>query len=225
MLKLCPNKIALPLQIIFNNSLQQTKYPTNWKLAHMLLQYLKRVILHCRLITDLYHLCVGKIMERVIYKHVYNHLHQNRLMYEYQSGFLPRHSTVHKLLEIYNNILNSLENKEANCFVFYDFSKAFDKVWHRGLLHKMKAYGITGNLINWFNSYLKSRRQKVVIKNNSAYCELSAGVPQGSVLDPLLFIIYINDIADKLISLSRLFADDTLFGYSNQDIMQLTNVY
>ena len=113
-----------------------------------------------------------------------------------------------------------MENKEAHCFVFCDFSKAFDKVWHRGFLHKMKAYGITGNLINWFN-----RRQKVVIKNNSsAYCEISAGVPQGSVLGLLLFIIYINDIADKLISLSRLFADDTLFGYSNQDTMQLKNV-
>ena len=63
--------------------------------------------------------------------------------------------------------------------VFCDFSKAFDKVWHRGLLHKMKAYGITGKLINWFKSYLKARRQKIVIKNNSsAYCEISAGVPQ-----------------------------------------------
>ena len=70
--------------------------------------------------------------------------------------------------------------------------------------------------------YLKARRQKVVIKNNSsAYCEISAGVPQGSVLGPLLFIIYINDIADKLISLSRLFADDTSFCYSNQDTKQL----
>ena len=127
--------------------------------------------------------CVGKIMERVIYKHVYYYLHQNRLIYEYQSGFLPRHSTVHQLLEIYNSILNSLGNKEAHCFVFCDFSKAFDKVWHRSLLHKMKAYGIIEKLIIWFSSYLKGRRQKVVIKNNSsAYCEISVGVPQGSVL-------------------------------------------
>jgi hypothetical protein len=118
-----------------------------------------------------------------------------------------------------------LENKEANCFVFCDFSKAFDKDWHRGLLHKMKAYGITGNLIDWFSSYLKGRRQKVIIKDNaSAYCEISAGVPQVSVLGPLLFNIYINDLADKLVSLSRLFADDTSFGYSNQDTMQLKNV-
>jgi hypothetical protein len=117
-----------------------------------------------------------------------------------------------------------LEKKEANCFVFCDLSKAFDKVWHQGLLHKMKTYGITGNLFNWFKSYLKVKLQKVVIKNNSsAYCEISAGFPQLSVLVPLLFIIYINDTADKLISLSRLFAGDTSFGYSNQDTMQLKN--
>ena len=149
-------------------------------------------------------------MERVIYKHVYSYLHQNKVIYEYQSSFRPKHSTVHQLLDIYNSILNSLEKKEANCFVFCDFSKVFDKVWHRGLLHKMKAYGITGSLINWLKSYLKARRQKVAIKNNSsAYCEISAGVPQISVIGPLLFVFYINDIADKLISLSRLFADDT----------------
>jgi hypothetical protein len=89
----------------------------------------------------------------------------------------------------------------------------------------MKAYGITGSLINWLKSYLKARRQKVAIKNNSsAYCEICAGVPQTSVLGPLLFVFYINDIADKLISLSRLFADDTSLGYSNQDTMQLKNV-
>ena len=128
-------------------------------------------------------------MERVIYKHVYNYLHQNKLIYEYKSGFLTKHSTVHQLLEIYNSILNSLEKKKANCFVFCDFSKALDQVWHRGLLHKIKAYGITGNLINWFNSYIKARRQKVVIKHNSsAYCEISAGFP--TKLSPWFSLIY-----------------------------------
>jgi hypothetical protein len=184
MLKLCPNKIALPLQIIFNKSLQQSKYTTNWKLAHVIAVFKKgdsSLPSNYRPISLIS--CFGKIMERAIYKHVYNYLHQNRLIYEYQSGFLPRHSTVHQLLEIYNNILNSLENKEANCFVFCDFSKAFDKVWHRCLLHKMKSYGITGNVIDWFSSYLIGRRQKLVIKNNSsAYCEIYAGVPQDAVL-------------------------------------------
>jgi hypothetical protein len=89
---------------------------------------------------------------------------------------------VHQLLEIYSSILISLENKEANCFIFCDFSKAFDKVWHRGLLHKKKAYGINGNFIDWFNSYLKDREQKVIKKYSSAYCEISAGITQGSIL-------------------------------------------
>ena len=129
MLKLCPNSIALPLQIIFNKSLHQSKYPTNWKLTHVIAVFKKgdsSLQSNYRPISLIS--CVGKIMERVIYKHVYNYLHQNKLIYEYQSGFLPKHSTVHQLLEIYNSILNSLEKKEANCFVFCDFSKAFDKV-------------------------------------------------------------------------------------------------
>ena len=89
----------------------------------------------------------------------------------------------------------------------------------------MKAYGITGYLIDWLSGYLNCRRQQVVIKNNSsAYCDISAGVTQSSSIAPLLFIININDIADKLVSLSRLFTDDTSVGYLNQDAMQLKNV-
>jgi hypothetical protein len=165
--------------------------------------------------------CVGKIMERVIYKYVFNHLQRNKLIYEYQSGLLPKYSTVHQLLEMYNCI----EKKEISCFVLCDFSKAFDKVWHKGLIHKIKSYRVDSNLLNWFSSYLQDRQQRVLInKSSSSLCNVSAGVPQRSVLGPLLFIMHINDIAEKLISLTRLFADDTSFSYSNRDELQIKTV-
>ena len=126
---------------------------------------------------------------------------------------------------LYNCILNSLEKKEISCFVFCDFSKAFDKVWYKGLIHKIKSYAVDSNLLNWFSSYLQDRQQRVLInKSSSSLCNVSAGVPQGSVLGPLLFIMYINDIAEKLISLTRLFADDTSFSYSNRDELQIKTV-
>jgi hypothetical protein len=93
------------------------------------------------------------------------------------------------------------------------------------LLHKIKSYGVDSNLLNWFSSYLQDRQQKVVINNSSSsLCNVSAGVPQGSVLGPLLFILYINDIAENLISLSRLFVDNTSSSYSNRDELQIKTV-
>ena len=155
-------------------------------------------------------------MEMVVYKHVYNHLHSNKLIYEYQSGFLPKHSAVHQLIELHSTILNSLENKEFSCFIFCDFSKTFDKVWHNGLIHKINSYGIRGNLLSWFKNYLHLRKQKVVIRDSSSsLSNVSAGVPESSVFGPLLFLIYVNDIGEQLLSLSRLFADDTSLGYSS----------
>jgi hypothetical protein len=144
-------------------------------------------------------------MERIVYKHVYNHLVNNNLIYEYQSKFLSKHFTVHQLLELHNSILNSLEKFFFSCFVFCAFSKAFDKVWHKGFIHKMNSYGIQRKLIKWFENYLFKRRQKVINKNSwSSFEPVSDGVPQGSVLEPLMLLIYINDIGEKLISLSRL---------------------
>ena len=226
MLKISPEKIAIPLQIIFNKSLRQCKYPSSWKNAHVIAIFKKgdtSLPSNYRPISLIS--CVGKVMERIIYKHVYNHLIQNKLIYQYQSGFLPKHSSVHQLIELYNTILNSLEKKELCCFVFCDFSKAFDKVWHKGLIHKMNCYGIKGNLLKWFENYLYCRHQKVVNRDSSSsYVSVSAGVPQGSVLGPLLFLVYINDIGDKLLSLSRLFADDTSLGYASQDGDQIKYV-
>ena len=106
-----------------------------------------------------------------------------------------------------------------------DFSKAFDKVWHRGLLHKLKAYGINGNVLDWFHSYLNEREQRVVSKDaSSSFTTILGGVPQSSVPAPLLFIIYINDIADKLTSLTRLFAEDTSFTCSHSEGTEMQSI-
>ena len=210
-------------QIDQHSIILQCKYPTSWKIAHVIAIFKKgdkSLPSNYRPISLIS--CVGKIMECVIYKYVFNHLQRNKLIFEYQSGFLSKYSTVHQLLEMYNCILSSLEKKEISCFVFCDFSKAFDKVSHKGLMHKIKSYSVDSNLLNWFSNYLQDRQYRVLINNSSSsLCNVSAGVPHRSVLDPLLFIMYINDIAEKLISLSRPFADDTSFScYSNRDELQ-----
>jgi len=100
--------------------------------------------------------------------------------------------------------------------VFCDLSKAFDRVWHQRLISKLERHGISGNILSWFTNYLSDRKQAVTIRNvKSKFGAVSSGVAQGSVLGPLLFLIFINDIADILESLSRLFADDTSLAYSS----------
>ena len=110
--------------------------------------------------------------------------------------------------------------------VFMDISKAFDRVWHQGLLFKLKTFGIDGNLLLWFESYLSKRRQRVVINGEtSTWFYINAGVPQGSILGPLLFLIYINDIELCVNSEIRLFADDTyLFDVSRDTNSSITSL-
>ena len=119
----------------------------------------------------------------------------------------------------------SLDDRCITSLILCDTSKAFDRVWHSGLLIKLKAYDIDGNLYKWFESYISNRKQSVFVSNAySPFDNTNAGVPQGSVLGPLLFLIYVNDIADNLTSLTRLFADDTSLSYSSNNPYTIEDV-
>ncbi len=220
MLKETATTICKPLCMLFNRSLLEGDYPSKWKKANVMPLFKKgdrdqpsnyRPI---SLIS-----CIGKVLERVVFKHVYNHLHLNNLIYKKQSGFIPGHSTVYQLIDIYNQICKAIDERKHTCIVFCDISKAFDRVWHLGLLYKLKQNGIEGSLHNWFRHYHTNRSQKVFVGTSYSESKLiTAGVPQGSVLGPLLFLIYVNDIADKLISTTRLFADDSSLAVSSSDM-------
>ena len=169
--------------------------------------------------------CIGKLMERCVYNHLYNHLHFNTLIHPKQSVFLKGHSTVHQLLDMYHGIASSIDSKNNLCMIFCDISKAFDRVWHNGLLFKLQQCGFDGSLLSWIKNYLTSRHQRVTVgsvKSNSR--PVTAGVPQGSVLGPSFFLVYVNDTADNLISISRLFPDDTSLDCSASNINDIEGI-
>ena len=114
---------------------------------------------------------------------------KNDLLYKYQSGFLPNHSTTSQLIDIYYHICQTFDNNQFHvCFFFCDVSKAFDRVWHKGLIFKLTQEGIEGELLQWIKDYLSDRKQNVLIRNCSmSLRRVNADVPQGSVLGPLLF--------------------------------------
>ena len=141
-----------------------------------------------------------------------------------QFGFRSGHSTDHALVSLTENIKSSLDNNRFGCGIFIDLQKAFDTVNHDILLRKLEHYGIRGNSLHWFKSYLKDRKQFVSVNgHSSSICNITRGVPQGSVLGPLLFLIYINDFpsSSKLLTLF-LFADDTNIYYETDDLTRLS---
>ena len=155
---------------------------------------------------------LDKAFERLIFKYVYNHFLENNILKSFQSGFRRGDSTVtvNQLSYLYNTFCQALDAGKEVRAIFCDISKAFDRVWHAGLIHKLKSAGISGNLLSWFTNYLTGRKQRVVMSGvQSAWNFISAGVPQGSILGPLLFLLFINDIVHDIGSAIRLFADDT----------------
>ena len=156
-----------------------------------------------------------------------SYLNKYKIIYEHQYGFQKGKSTSLAIMDMYSNLVDAIENKQYSCGVFLDFAKAFDTVIHEILLKKLEHYGIRGNALNWFKCYLSNRYQKVKIGNTlSDERKIIHGVPQGSVLGPILFLLYINDIQNSSNILKfYLFADDTSTIYSHNNLKEIEKIY
>ena len=163
------------------------------------------------------------MFERLIFNQVYEYFCSNDLLSKCQSGFRPLHSTVTALLEAVNEWTQNIGGGLINSVVFLDLAKAFDTVDHGILVEKLALYGIRGTTLNWFKSYLNNRTQKCNLNGHlSSTRSLSCGVPQGTILGPLLFLIYINDLPNCLgTSSPRMYADDTNITYPGNSIHEI----
>jgi hypothetical protein len=211
LLKETKETISGPLSALINKSFSDGTVPSSWKRANVSPVHKKEsksAIGNYRPISLLSTL--AKVQERVVFRRLYDFLSNNKLLTPRNSGFKERDSAMCQLISIVDKIHKALEaGKEIN-MVFLDVSKAFDKVWHKGLLLKLKSNGIAGDLYHWLESYLADRKIRVVINGQSAeWAKTNAGVPQGSILGPLLFLVFINDVVDDIESDVNLFADDT----------------
>ena len=225
MLKICDDSIALPLQIIFEKAFSSGTFPQNWKKANVIPVHKKsdkNTLKNYRPISLLP--LMGKLFEKCIFDSMYSYFEDNNLFNSCQSGFRRQDSCISQLLAITHEISSnfdanpSLETRAA----FLDLSKAFDKVWHEGLLYKLKSYGIEGPLLSVIKDFLANRYQRVVLNGQtSSWKSILAGVPQGSILGPLFFLIFINDLSDGIKSSIKIFADDTsLFSAMTDGISQ-----
>ena len=154
---------------------------------------------------------LAKIFEKVLFDALHDYLIANKFLTSCQSGFIKGDPCVNQLLSITHEIHKNLDANPSidTIGIFLDMSKAFDKVWHKGLLSKLQSYGVNSEFYTLLNNYLLRRKQRVILNGvTSSWKPIMSGVPQGSIPGPLLFIVFINDLPDNLVCNPKLFADD-----------------
>ncbi|MEW8548727.1 MAG: reverse transcriptase family protein, partial [Candidatus Thiodiazotropha sp.] len=204
-------ELAPILKVLFERSLDSGTVPSVWTSANVSPLFKKgdkSTAANYRPISLTCILC--KVMEHIIASNIVKHLDSNGLMYDLQHGFRERRSCETQLASLIEDLArNSSQGKQTD-LILLDFSKAFDKVNHSKLLLKLHSYGIRNSTLRWIQAFLSNRQQRVVVEGEeSDSVPVPSGVPQGSVLGPILFLVYINDLPQDIVSQVRLFADDT----------------
>ena len=210
MLECLAEPLCEPLSILFNKSMKGYTSPDQWLEALITAIYKKGE----KNIPDNYRpisltSVISKVFESIVRDAIVAHMNNNSLFADEQHGFVPKRNCATQLLvslEAWNDIM-----EESGCvdIIYTDFSKAFDSVPHERLLRKVESYGIKGNLLKWIKSFLLNRRQRVKVGDSVSICvPVKSGVPQGSVLGPILFVLFINDMPSMIMNTCRLFADD-----------------
>ena len=224
LIKMIAPSISRPLCILINKSMSEGTVPSGCKIAKVVPIYkskVKECFTNYRPISLLP--SISKIIEKIMHKRTFSFLNTCNIISNSQYGFCERHSTINAVTEFYIDAVNSLDKKHSLLSVFLDLSKAFDTINHNILLMKLEFYGIRGVALMWFKNYLSNRQQFVYYKNSASdYKNITCGVPQGSVLGPLLFVIYVNDLTRCLNSAKAIqFADDTTVYVTGDDIRSL----
>ena len=210
-LRECAEVMAIPLYHIYQKSMEEGVVPEDWRQARVVPIFKKgskSKASNYRPVSLTSVPC--KVMESLVRDAVLDHVNINNLLSAEQHGFTSGRSCLTNLLVTLEEITKYLDEGLGVDVIYLDYSKAFDTVPHKRLISKLTAYGINGKVIKWIQEFLSNRRQQVGVRGElSSWAEVISGVPQGSVLGPILFVLYINNLPDIVTSTAKLFADDT----------------